>query len=99
MPNGTPEQRSRIPWGDVSYRSFLLAAVVAAGGFALDNNATTTELAASMARIDSKLESHLLTHPNVGLSRRIDREQARIDDLEKRVRDLEIGRRTDMQRP
>ena len=99
MPNGTPEDRRKIPWGDVSYRSVLLTAVLAAGGIALDNSATTTALAERAARIDEKLESHLITHPNVGLSRRIDREQGRIDRLEERVRELEIGRRTEMQRP
>ena len=93
MPSGTSEERRQIPWGDVSYRSILMAGVLGAGGIALDNSATTTALVERLTRIETQLEDHRSDHPNIGLSRRIDREQRRIDQLEERLRELELRSR------
>lgn len=89
MPTGTPQQRRDVAWGDVIYRSVLLS--LAGGAFAFALNVSV-----QIATLDEKLISHISFHPNVLLERRMDREAARVDRLEDRVRELEIGDRADL---
>ena len=89
MPTGTSDERRQLPWGDIFYRAVLMSLAGGAFGFALN-------VSVQLAKLEQTMISHITTHPNVGLSRRIDREQGRIDRLEDRVRELEIGGRTNL---
>lgn len=63
-------------WLDLAYRTILMAAVIAGGGAAWTNSITA-------AKIETQISTHLTTHPDIVLSRRI-------GELEQRVRRLEI---------
>lgn len=86
MPSGTPEERRQVPWGDVIYRAVLMS--FAAGAFAFALN-----ISVQLATVDQSLIAHLTTHPDEGLTTRIDRMSLRCDAryrmLEERVRELE----------
>lgn len=84
MSNGENNRRS-IGWGDIIYRSVLMALVLGGGGAAWKN-------AVGMAKVETQIVSHLTGHPDVALTIRMNGLQRQHDELERRVRALEIGR-------
>lgn len=77
---------TKIDWVDLIYRGVLLAAVLAGVGYAYDGNS-------HMSRLEQQIVGHLTTHPDLDLSRRIDRLQHEVDRATDRIRQLEIERR------
>lgn len=77
---------TRIDWMDMIYRGVLLAAVLAGVGYAYDGNS-------HMSRLEQQIAGHIMTHPDLDLSRRIDRLQHELDRATERIRQLEIERR------
>lgn len=84
----------------------LIIGVLAGGGFSYNANDQASDIKEHVARVDERVLAHLGNHPNVGLQRQIDamnrlREQRddamarQIDDLQRRIRDLELQTRAE----
>lgn len=84
MSNGGNGRRP-IQWGDVIYRTLLMALVIGGGGAAWKNAIDT-------AKVQTQIVTHLSGHPDVGLTIRMNDFQRQHDELERRVRLLEIRR-------